>query len=175
MAKGSTLYARTTRDTTWRVVATFDNPELRAASAYVVSPQGDKLILTSPKRLALATVLRDSLEAGHTGADVAALALSWRDSGKLGDVDLTEGPLGALGDDRLQKRRPADAVAIHALTTTLFPQSYRAFARLGDAQRASGDSAAAIGSYRKALAINPRSTDAERAAAAAVEKKIAVP
>ena len=175
MAKGNVLYARTVRDSAWRAVATFDNPELRNANAYVVSPKGDRLILTSPKRLGLATVLRDSLEAGRSGADVAAMVLSWRDGGKLGDVDLTEGPVSALGDDRLQKKRPADAIAMHVLATTLFPKSYRALARLGDAQRASGDSAAAITSYRKALEINPRSTDAERAAAAAVDKKIGTP
>lgn len=175
MAKGSALYARTARDTTWRVVATFDNPELRSASAYVLSPKGDKLILTSPKRVAFATVLRDSLEAGHSGAEVAAMAIAWRDAGTLKDVDVADGPISALGDDRLQKKRPADAIAMHTLATTLFPQSYRAFARLGDAQRASGDSAAAIGSYKKALALNPRSTDAERAAAAAVEKKLGPP
>ena len=175
MAKGNVLYARTVRDSAWRAVATFDNPELRNANAYVVSPKGDRLILTSPKRLGLATVLRDSLEAGRSGADVAAMVLSWREGGKLGDVDLTEGPISALGDDRLQKKRPADAIAMHVLATTLFPKSYRALARLGDAQRASGDSAAAITSYRKALEINPRSTDAERAAAAAVDKKIGTP
>jgi hypothetical protein len=175
MAKGSTLYARTVRDTTWRAVTTFDNPELRGASAYVVSPKGDKLILTSPKRLAFATVLRDSLEAGHSGAEVAAMAIAWRDAGALGDVDLADGPISALGDDRLQKKRPADAIAMHTLATTLFPQSYRAFSRLGDAQRATGDSTAAIPSYRKALALNPRSTDADRTAAAAVEKKLGPP
>ena len=175
MAKGSTLYARMAHDTAWHAVATFDNPELRAASAYVVSPKGDKLILTSPKRLALATVLRDSLEAGHGGAEVAAMTVAWGDAGTLGDLELAEGPISALGDERLQKRHPDDALAMHTLATTLFPRSYRAFARLGDAQRATGDSAAAIASYTKALANNPRSTDAERAAAAAVEKKLGRP
>jgi hypothetical protein len=175
MAKGSTLYARTVRDTTWRAVTTFDNPELRGASAYVVGPKGDKLILTSPKRLAFATVLRDSLEAGHSGTEVADMAIARRDAGSLRDVDLAEGSISALGDDRLQKKRPGDAIALHTLATTLFPQSYRAFSRLGDAQRATGDSTAAIGSYRKALALNPRSTDAERAAAAAIEKKLGPP
>ncbi|HEX3866916.1 MAG TPA: hypothetical protein VHV78_09195 [Gemmatimonadaceae bacterium] len=173
MAKGSVLYARTLKDVTWRAVATFDSPELRNASAYVVSPNGDELVLTSPRRLAFATVLRDSLEAGHSGADVAAMAISWQASGALADVDVTEGPISALGDDRLQKKRLADAVAMHTLATTLFPRSYRALGRLGDAQRASGDSAAALVSYHKALGVNPRSTAGERAAAAAVEKKIA--
>src|SRR6185503_16257082 len=85
MAKGNVLYARTDTDSTWRPVATFTSPELRNATAYVVSPRGDKLILTSPKRLAFATVLRDSLEAGRSGADVAAMAVAWRDAGRLAD------------------------------------------------------------------------------------------
>lgn len=131
------------------------------------------MILTSPTRVALATVLRDSLEAGHSGVDVEAMAIAWQDGGKLGDLDLVEGPISALGDDRLQRKRFADGVAMHRLATTLFPKSYRALERLGDAQRAAGDTSAAIASYRKALAANPRSTDAERAAAAAIEKKIA--
>lgn len=172
MAKGNVLYARVARDTTWRAVATFDNPELRNATAYVVSQRGDKLILTSPKRLGLATVMRDSLEAGRSGSDVAAMVLSWRESRRLADLDVTEGPVSALGDDRLQKKKPADAVAMHLLAATLFPGSYRAMGRLGDAQRAIGDTTAAVASYRRALELNPRSTDAERAAATAVERKI---
>ena len=101
------------------------------------------------------------------------MALAWRDADRLTGLDVTEGPISALGDDRLQKKRFADAVAIHTLATTMFPASWRALGRLGDAQRAAGDSSAALASYRKALAVNPRSTEAERTAAAAMEKKIA--
>jgi hypothetical protein len=173
MAKGNTLYARTVSEREWRVVARFDHPDLRNASAYVVSPGGDRLVMTSPKRLAFAVVLRDSLEAGRTGADVAAIMMSLKSSGRLNDVDVTEGPISALGDDRIQRKRFADGIAMHSLATALFPTSYRAFGRLGDAQRAAGDSATAIVSYRKALQVNPRSTDAERAAALAIERKIA--
>jgi dipeptidyl aminopeptidase/acylaminoacyl peptidase len=172
MAKGNVLYSRGVRDTTWRVIATFDNPELRNASAYVVSPKGDKLILVSPKRLTLGTVLRDSLEAGRSGADVAAMVLAWRDAGKLGDVDVSENGISGAADDRIQKKRIADGLALQMLATTMFPKSSRAFSRLGDAQRAAGDSTAALTSYRKSLELNPRSTDAERNAAAAVEKKL---
>jgi uncharacterized Ntn-hydrolase superfamily protein len=172
MAKGNVLYARGATESSWRAVATFDHPDLRNAAAYVVSPHGDKLVLTSPKRLALATVLRDSLDAGHTGAQVAAMTTRWREAGQLAAFDVTENAIGALGDDRLQRRRFADAVALHALATQLFPRSYRAAGRLGDAQRAAGDSVAAIASFRKALELNPRATDADRAAAAATEKKI---
>ncbi len=173
MAKGNVLYARAASEPAWQPVATFDNPELRNATAYVVSPSGDKLILTSPKRLAFATVLRDSLEAGHSGAEVAAMALAWRSAGALADVDVTEGPISALGDDRVQKKRFADGVALHTLAATMFPTSHRALGRLGDAQLAAGDTAAAKSSFKKSLDANPRSTDAERTAAATIEKKLA--
>jgi len=117
-------------------------------------------------------VLRDSLEAGHSGAAVAAMATRWREAGQLTDVVVTENPISALGDDRLQLKRFADAVALHTLATTFYPRSYRAQGRLGDAQRAAGDSTAALASYRRALELNPRATDADRAAAAAIERKI---
>jgi hypothetical protein len=172
MAKGSVLYARAINESSWRVVATFDHPDLRNATAYVVSPRGDKLVLTSPKRLAFSTVLRDSLDAGHSGAAVASMATRWRDAGQLGEFDISENGMSGLGDDRLQRKRFADAVALHTLATTFFPRSHRAFGRLGDAQRAAGDSAAALTSYRRALEVNPRATDADRAAATAIERKI---
>jgi TolB protein len=172
MARGNVLYARGAAESSWRVIARFTDRDLRNANAYVVSPNGDKLVLTSPKRLAFAVVLRDSLEAGHSGAAVAAMATRWRDAGQLVDLDVTENPIGALGDEWLRKRRAADAVALHTLATTLFPRSYRALGRLGDAQRVAGDSTAAVASYRRALDVNPRATEADRAAAATLERKI---
>jgi uncharacterized Ntn-hydrolase superfamily protein len=175
MAKGNVLYARGASESSWRVVARFEDPDLRNATAYVVSPAGDQLVLTSPKRLTLGVVLRDSLEAGHSGAAVAAMATRWRESGQLTGIDVTENPISALGDDRLQKKRFADAVALHTLATTFFPRSYRAQGRLGDAQRAAGDSTAALASYRRALQLNPRATAADSAAATATERKISGP
>lgn len=173
MAKGNVLYARTGDATTWRVVASFDNPELRDIAAYATSPKGDKLVLTSPRRLSLASVLRDSLEAGRSGPDVVAMATSMRTAGVFATLDVTENSLVGVGNERLQKKRPADAVALQSFTIALFPQSFRAFEALGDAQQASGDRSAAQASWRKALEVNPRSTDGQRAAAAAVERKIA--
>ena len=175
MAKGNVLYARRASESSWRVVARFVDPDLRNAAAYVVSPAGDKLVLTSPRRLAFGVVLRDSLDAGHSGAAVAAMATQWREAGQLADVDVTENPISALGDDRLQRKRFADAVALHTLATTFFPRSYRAFGRLGDAQRAAGDSTGALTSWRRALDLNPRATEADRAAAAAIERKVSGP
>jgi dipeptidyl aminopeptidase/acylaminoacyl peptidase len=172
MAKGSGLYARTVSDPVWRLVATFDHPDLRNASAYVVSPQGDKLILTSAKRINLATILRDSIEAGRSAREVTALMLKLRDEGKLAGVDITEGPIGNLGDDRLQKKRVEDAVAIHTLATTLFPRSWRAFYRLGLAHEAAGNKAAAIEAYGTADPLNPRATDGERRAADSMQVKL---
>ena len=172
MAKGSTLYSRTLNDTTWHAVATFNDPGLRNVGAYVVSPRGDKLILTAPIRVTLAAVMRDSLDAGRSGAEVAALVTAWRDAGKLSDFDVAEGAITTLGEDRLRRKRIADAVAIQTLAAKLFPKSYRALDRLGDAQRAGGDTLSAMASYRKSLELNPRANDAERAAAAATQKKI---
>jgi hypothetical protein len=172
MAKGNTLYARTQAETTWRVVATFEHPELRNTSAYVVSPQGDKLILTSPKRLGFATILRDSIEAGHSGVQVGSMIIAMRDAGGLADVDVSENPINALARDRMDKRRFTDAAGLYHLASTLFPRSWRALDGLGDAQRASGENAAALASWRRALDLNPRSTDAERTAATAIERKI---
>ena len=172
MAKGSELYARTVSDPVWRHVATFDHPDLRNASAYVVSPQGDKLIMTSAKRLNLATILRDSLEAGHSGSAVAALALKQRDEGRLAGADITEGPISNLGDDRLQKKRFEDAIAIHTLATALFPQSYRAVYRLALAHEAAGNKSQAVGLYRNTFRLNPLVTAADLRTADEALKKL---
>jgi hypothetical protein len=172
MAKGSELYARTLPDPVWRRVATFDHPDLRNASAYVVSPQGDKLILTSAKRLNLATILRDSVEAGRSAREATALMLRLRDEGKLVGVDITEGPIGNFGDDRVQKKRYEDAVAIHTLATRLFPRSWRAFYRLGLAHEMAGNKSAAIEAYTRADPLNPRATEGERRAADSMQVKL---
>ena len=172
MAKGNELHARTSADPLWRRIAAFDHPELRNASAYVASPQGDKLILTSAKRVNLATILRDSIEAGHSGRVATSLMLKLRDEGKLAGVDITEGPIGNYGDDRVQKKRYEDAIAIHTLATTLFPRSWRAFWRLGLAHEAAGNKTAALDAYRTADSLNARATDAERRAAEDIQAKL---
>jgi hypothetical protein len=173
MAKGNQLFARAPGEADWRAVATFDHPDLRNASAYAVSPQGDKLILTSPKRLAFATVLRDSVEAGMDPARLVGSFIERHRAGGFADVDIAEGPISNFGDDRMTRRRYDQGLAVHVLATALFPRSWRAFGRLGDAQRTAGDNAQALRSWQRALQLNPRSTDAERAAAAELEKKIA--
>jgi dipeptidyl aminopeptidase/acylaminoacyl peptidase len=172
MAKGNRLFARTAGETTWRVVATFTDPELRNASAYVVSPQGDKLILTSPKRLGVVTMIRDSVEEGMDLARLVATFVELDRKGGLAGVDMNEGPISAFGDDRMQKNRFDQGLAVHVVATALFPRSWRAFSRLGDAQRKAGDSTQAVRSWSKALQLNTRSTDGEKAAADSLERKI---
>lgn len=175
MAKGNILYTRragTTGDTAWRVVSTFGNPDLRNASAYVISPDGRRLILTSPRRPQLAVIVRDSLEAGRSAIDVTPTIFAWRASGRLAEYDVNEAALSALGDVWLARGRAADAVAIHSLTADLFPASHRAAARLGDAQIAAGDTAGGGLSFRRALTLNPRATEEDRKAADALEQRL---
>ena len=175
MAKGSTLYLRgTAGDTAWRAVATFADPGLRHATAYAVSPRGDRLIMTSPLRLPLAVALRDSLEAGRSSTEVAAMLSTWRDAGRLAEYDVAEAALGALADERGRGAK-ADAVVLHTAVVGLFPASHRALARLGDAQRAVGDTASAVATWRRALAANPRATDDDRRAAEQLERRLAPP
>ncbi|MCC6316127.1 MAG: PD40 domain-containing protein [Gemmatimonadaceae bacterium] len=173
MGKGNAIYARAVGDREWRLVARFANLELRNISAYAVSPRGDQIVLTSPRRLALATVIRDSLEAGMAGVDAVAIASAMRAAADPGSLDVTEGSLIAVADERLQRKRAADASAVLAFVTTIFPESWRAFERLGDAHRAQGARDAAQAAYRRALEVNPRSTDAQRSAAESVQRKLA--
>ena len=176
MAKGNVLYLRRTiGDTAWKAVATFTDPGLRNAAAYVVSPRGDRLILTSPLRPPLAVVMRDSIEAGRPVAEVVAMVRAWRDAGHLTDYDVGEGTLAALAEERAKRGQPGEAVALHEAIVALFPASQRALLRLGDAQRAAGDSAGATATWRRALAANGRATDADRQLADTLERRLGKP
>lgn len=175
MAKGNRLFARRTsaRDTSWRVVSVFSDPGLRHASAYAISPDGRRLILTSPLRPQLAVVVRDSLEAGRRAVDVTPAVLAWRAAGRFATAyDVNENAMSALADVWLNRGLTADAVALHSLAADLFPSSYRAAARLGEAQIAAGDSASGRVSLRRASTLNPRSTDQDRKAGAALDQRL---
>lgn len=175
MAKGNRLYARRAAalaDTAWRVVATFSDPGLRQAAAYVVSPDGRRLILTSPLRPQLAVAVRDSLESGRSAVNVMATVLAWRKAGLLAGYDVNENALSALADVWMSRRLTADAVTLHSLAADLFPSSHRAVARLGEAQIAVGDTVSGRVSLRNALALNPRSTDQEKSAGAALDQRL---
>jgi TolB protein len=171
MGKGNTLYALDpARDTVWHPVRSFAGPELRNVTAYAVSPRGDRLVLYSSARVPLEVEMRDSLQAGRAAAEAVALG---RRLAAEGRVAVAEGGLLGLGGDWLAWGKPGDAAEIFALAAELFPRSFRAQARLGDAHRAAGDRQRASAAYRRALELNPRTTDDERAAAAEVEKRLA--
>jgi hypothetical protein len=170
MGKGNTLYALTPgRGAEWRAVRRFAGPELQNVTAYTVSPRGDRLVFYSSARVPLEVVMRDSLQAGRSAAEVAALA---RGLAAGGTVAVAEGGVLALAGDWLAWGKAADAAQLFAVATELFPRSFRAHGRLGDALRAAGERERAAAAYRRALELNPRATDDERAAATEVERRL---
>ncbi|HLL83566.1 MAG TPA: tetratricopeptide repeat protein, partial [Longimicrobium sp.] len=117
----------------------------------------------------LDVVMRDSLQAGRGAAEVAALA---RRLAAGGSVAVTEGGVLGVGGDWLAMGKAADAAQIFGAAAELFPRSFRAQARLGDALRAAGERERAVAAYRRALELNPRGTEDERSAAAELEKRL---
>jgi len=127
MAKGDAIFARRAgRDTVWRQIARFADPALRHATAYVMHPRGTRLVLTSPRTLPLSVVLRDSLEAGRSGAEVAALIRETMRTGRSGDYVVAEGALVGLGDEWLRRRGAEHGVPLAEALTELLPASTRA-------------------------------------------------
>ena len=174
MAQGNGLVAlRVGRDTSWQRIATFGDPLVRQATAVAATLQGDRILLISPRRASLAVVVNDSLDAGRSGSAVAAMVRELRASGRIADYNASEGVVVGLVGTALTRRGATDALALAQLVTEMFPSSHRAFASLGDAQQTSGDKAGAVASWQKALSLNPRATEADRTAAAVVERKLA--
>ena len=164
MGKGNTVYAWSPGDSGWRTVARFDAADLQNVGTYVVSPDGRWLILTSTVKLPLHVAMTDSLEAGRSSIEVAN---RFRSLGPraLEQYYLSENDLTGLGS----ARRSTDLLVFVA---ELFPALWRPQRALGDAWRAAGDPSRAAVAYRRSLELNPRSTPAEREAAAAVEQAI---
>ncbi|MEQ1691777.1 MAG: hypothetical protein ABMA00_10845 [Gemmatimonas sp.] len=174
MAQGNGLVAlQVGRDTSWQRIATFSDPLIRQATAVAATSQGDRILLISPRRASLAVVVNDSLDEGQSGSVVATMVRNLRASGRITDYNATEGVVVGLVGTAITRRSAADALAIAQLATEMFPNSHRAIALLGDAQQTSGDKTGAMASWQKALTLNPRATEADRAAAAVVERKIA--
>ena len=135
MAQGNGLVARRPgRDTAWQPVATFTDPQLRQATVVAAIPQGDRIILASPRRASLATVVNDSLDAGRSGSAVAAMVRELRASGRIADYNATEGVVVGMVGAAVTRRSAADALALAQLATEMFPTSQRALASLAAAQ-----------------------------------------
>jgi len=82
-----------------------------------------------------------------------------------------ENRLHAVGHDLTGAKNHRDAIRVLALNAELFPGSAAAHLGLGDAYAAAGDTALAIRSYEKALAINPKSEAAKEALAKLRQKR----
>jgi photosynthetic reaction center cytochrome c subunit len=91
------------------------------------------------------------------GADSAVAvynALRARYYGRA-SYDFGEVPLADVGAALRARGKTADALRFYVLNTELSPNSAFAFRQAAEAQLASGDTAAAIHNYQKALTINP--------------------
>jgi tetratricopeptide (TPR) repeat protein len=81
-----------------------------------------------------------------------------------------ESRLDAVGSDLSAAKNHHDAIQVLELNTRLFPRSASAFAALGAAYAATGDTRLAIQEYEKSLAIDPRN-EARRAALAKLRER----
>jgi hypothetical protein len=173
MGKGNKVFALDPAvDSSWREAASFSSPELRSINTYVVSPQGDKVILISPVRPPLATLLLDSLQAGSSAASVLSAFRGQTLPSLTREWDVSEGALMSLARDQ-QSRSAANAVALAEFTAGLYPLSYGAHLQLGTAQRAAGNETAAIAAFRRSLELNPKVTEGERRDATRAEEALA--
>jgi hypothetical protein len=120
MAKGATIFGRrATGDTSWKALATFATPELQDLTAYVVNRDGTRLILTSPRRPSLATLLRDRVESGSSMADAVATIRQEHAAGRSDGWFFSGQDLTALATSRSRLGFPADSVLISDLVAEL--------------------------------------------------------
>lgn len=77
--------------------------------------------------------------------------------------DFGETPLAVVGQDLSHQDHLADALRFYQLNLEYLPNSAPAWSQLAGGQLASGDTAAAIQSFQKALALDPHDRQASRA------------
>jgi tetratricopeptide (TPR) repeat protein len=100
--------------------------------------------------------------AGADSAEALYRALRTRYYGRAA-YDFGEVPLADVGGALRARGKMADALRFYVLNTEMTPTSAFAFRQAADAQLAAGDTAAAIRSFQKALAINPNDRQAKGA------------
>jgi tetratricopeptide (TPR) repeat protein len=98
---------------------------------------------------------------GVDSAEAKYNALRERYYGRASYV-FSETALAAVSQSLLSRGKAADAVKLSALNTRLSPNSAFAFRQAADAQLAAGDTAAAVASLQRALAINPGDQQVKR-------------
>ncbi|HUQ46912.1 MAG TPA: tetratricopeptide repeat protein [Gemmatimonadaceae bacterium] len=173
MAKGNAIYAiKPGAGATWKRIARMSQPDLQSLGTYIVSPKGDKVILTSPLKPSLVQVLTDSIQTNGRLTNAIA-ALRKNVEGTLAEYDVSEGGMLGLARQHANRGKLPEAIAIIRLAVELDPKSYDAHNALGETLGKSGDTAGAIAAYRKSLRLNPRVSDDDKKAAEAAEKAIA--
>lgn len=121
MGRGNALYARGVDEgEEWREVARFADPALQQVTAYAVSPAGDRLVLLSPLRPPLATLLRDSIESAGVEAALATVR-RMHERGELAAYDAQPGPLRAVAEEWVGRGRRSEGIRILELVAELLP------------------------------------------------------
>ena len=173
MAKGNAIYAlKPGAGRTWKKIAQMSQPDLQSLGTYVVSPRGDKVILTSALKPPLVQALRDSIQAGRSATSVVA-AYRRDIPGISAGYELGEGALLGVATERARNGKFTEAVDVARFVADLYPKSYDAQNALGEALVKSGDTAGAIAAYKKSLELNPRVSEDDMKAAETAEKAIA--
>lgn len=98
--------------------------------------------------------------AGPDSAEAVYRGLRARYYGRA-SYDFGEVPLADVGGALRARGKVQDALRFYLLNTELTPNSAFAFRQAAEAQLAAGDTAAAIRSYQRALAINPNDRQAK--------------
>jgi len=98
--------------------------------------------------------------AGADSAEALYRALRTRYYGRAA-YDFGEVPLADVGAALRARGKTADALRFYILNTEMTPTSAFAFRQAAEAQLAAGDTAAAIRSFQRALAINPNDRQAK--------------
>jgi tetratricopeptide (TPR) repeat protein len=117
--------------------------------------------ITEPRPLQQ-VVLNAYDAAGADSAEALYRALRTRYYGRAA-YDFGEVALADVGGALRARGKMADALRFYILNTEVTPTSAFAFRQAADAQLAAGDTAAAIRSFQRALAINPNDRQAKGA------------
>jgi dipeptidyl aminopeptidase/acylaminoacyl peptidase len=136
MARGNALFARRPGpEEEWREVARFQAPDLQQVTAYAVSPAGDRVVMLSPARPPLATMLRDSIQAAGVEAAVSRLR-QMEAAGELARYDRQSAGLRGVAEEWWTRGRRAEAVHILELVVELMPDEAALRSRLEELRRA---------------------------------------
>ncbi|MDP9017743.1 MAG: FKBP-type peptidyl-prolyl cis-trans isomerase [Candidatus Eremiobacteraeota bacterium] len=122
------------------------------------SPLLFRIELSDIKTAALSTLLQRSYDAGGT----LALQRTYDQLAHGGFKNLAAGEsdLNLLGYRLIKKHHVDAAIVVLAINAQRFPKSWNVYDSLGDAYRIKGDRELASSNYRRALALNPKDTNA---------------